>query len=35
MPFAQTTYGIFVYLDLVVIEKRPVSRPFHAQMGEQ
>jgi 23S rRNA U2552 (ribose-2'-O)-methylase RlmE/FtsJ len=34
MPFAETTYGIFVYLDLVVIEKRPISRPFHAQMGD-
>jgi hypothetical protein len=33
MPFAETAYGIFVYLDLVIIEKRPVSRPFHAQMG--
>jgi hypothetical protein len=33
MPFAQTTYGIFVYVDLVVIEKRPISRPFHVQMG--
>lgn len=33
MPFAETTYGIFVYLDLVVIEKRPISRPFHVQMG--
>jgi hypothetical protein len=28
------TYGIFIYLDLIVIEKRPVSRPFHVQMGE-
>jgi 23S rRNA U2552 (ribose-2'-O)-methylase RlmE/FtsJ len=33
MPFAETTYGIFAYLDLVVIEKRPISRPFHVQMG--
>jgi cephalosporin hydroxylase len=33
MPFAETTYGIFVYLDLIVIEKRPISRPFHTQMG--
>jgi 23S rRNA U2552 (ribose-2'-O)-methylase RlmE/FtsJ len=33
MPFAEATYGIFVYLDLVVIEKRPISRPFHVQMG--
>lgn len=33
MPFAETTYGIFVYLDLLVIEKRPISRPFHVQMG--
>jgi hypothetical protein len=35
MPFAETTFGIFVYLDLIVIEKRPISRPFHAQMGER
>jgi len=34
MPFASTTYGIFIYLDLIVIEKRPISRPFHVQMGE-
>jgi 23S rRNA U2552 (ribose-2'-O)-methylase RlmE/FtsJ len=34
MPFAEMTYGIFVYLDLIVIEKRPISRPFHVQMGE-
>lgn len=35
MPFAETTFGIFAYLDLIVIEKRPISRPFHAQMGER
>ncbi len=33
MPFAETTYGIFFYLDVVVIEKRPIRRPFHVQMG--
>jgi hypothetical protein len=33
MPFAQTTCGIFVYLDLVVIKKRTISRPSHVQMG--
>jgi hypothetical protein len=33
MNFATTTYGIFVYLDVIVIEKRPVARPFHVRMG--
>ncbi|MCC6887082.1 MAG: class I SAM-dependent methyltransferase [Hyphomicrobiales bacterium] len=33
MPFARTTYAIHVYLDVVVIEKRSISRPFHVQMG--
>lgn len=31
--FAIETYGIFIYLDVVVIEKRPSPRPFHVQMG--
>lgn len=31
--FAATTYGIFVYHDVIVFEKRPISRPFHVQMG--
>jgi hypothetical protein len=33
--FAATTYGIFVYLDLVVIEKRPTVRPYHVQFGSK
>jgi hypothetical protein len=32
--FAATTYGIFFYHDVIVIERRPISRPFHVQMGE-
>jgi hypothetical protein len=31
--FAATTYGIFIYLDILVIEKRPIARPFHIQIG--
>ena len=31
--FAATTYGIFIYLNIVVIEKRPVAKPFHIQIG--
>jgi len=34
MEFAQTTYGAFTYLNMIVIEKRPIERPFHARMGE-
>ena len=33
MDFARTTYAINIYLDVLVIEKRPVERPFHVQMG--
>ncbi len=33
MDFAQTTYGIFIYLDVVLIEKRPIERPFHVRIG--
>jgi len=34
LEFACTTYGIFFYLDLIVIEKRPVQKPFHVRMGK-
>jgi hypothetical protein len=34
MEFAQTTYGIFTHVNLIVIEKRPIKRPFHVRMGE-
>jgi len=34
MDFATTTYGIFVYLDVIVIEKRPIEKPFHVRIGE-
>jgi FtsJ-like methyltransferase len=34
MDFARTTYGIFFYVDLIVIEKRPIEMPFHVQMGK-
>lgn len=33
MGFARTTFGIFVYLGAIVIEKRPVERPYHVQIG--
>jgi len=33
--FAATTYGIFLYLNIVVIEKRPVAKPFHVQIGRK
>ncbi len=33
MDFARKTYGIFVYLDVIVIEKRPIERPFHVRIG--
>jgi len=32
--FATTTYGIFVYHDVIVVEKRPIGRLFHVPMGE-
>jgi len=35
MDFATTTYGIFIYLNIVVIEKRPVGKPFHVQIGRK
>jgi hypothetical protein len=35
MDFAVTTYGIFIYLNLVVIEKRPVRKPFDVQIGSK
>lgn len=31
MPFATSTYALHFYLDLLIIEKRPVGRPFHVQ----
>jgi hypothetical protein len=34
MDFARATYGIFFYVDLIVIEKRPIDMPFHVQMGK-
>jgi hypothetical protein len=34
MNFARTTYGIFVYLDIIVIEKRSIGEPFHVQIGK-
>ncbi len=34
MDFAQTTFGIFAYLDLIVIEKRRIKPPFHVRIGE-
>jgi hypothetical protein len=34
MDFARTTYGIFLYADVLVIEKRPIERPFHLQIGK-
>ncbi len=34
LEFACTTYGIFFYLNLIVIEKRPVQKPFHVRMGK-
>jgi FtsJ-like methyltransferase len=33
MDFARVTYGIFFYLNLIIIEKRPVNMPFHVKMG--
>jgi len=33
MDFARATYGIFFYLNLIVIEKRPIDPPFHVKMG--
>jgi hypothetical protein len=33
--FAATTYGIFIYLNIVVIEKRPIAEPFHIQIGRK
>ena len=33
MTFAQSTFGIFIYLNLIVIEKRPIGRPFHVRVG--
>jgi hypothetical protein len=34
MDFAQTTFGIFVYLELIVIEKRRIKPPFHVRINE-
>ncbi len=34
MEFAQTTFGIFVYVDVIVIEKRRIQRPFHVRIGQ-
>ena len=34
MNFARTTFGIFVYLDIIVIEKRSIGQPFHVQIGK-
>lgn len=31
--FGSTTYGIFCYHDVIVLEKRPIANPFHVQMG--
>lgn len=31
--FASSTYGIFIYRDVIVIEKRRIERPFHVQFG--
>ena len=33
--FATTTYGIFAYHDVIVIERRPIEKPFHVSMGER
>ena len=33
IDFARTTFGIYIHTDLVVVEKRPVRRPFHIQRG--
>jgi hypothetical protein len=35
MGFAETTFGIFTYVDLIVIEKRPIKQPFHVRIGQQ
>jgi hypothetical protein len=32
MEFAQTTFGIFTYVGLIVIEKRKITQPFHVQI---
>jgi hypothetical protein len=34
MTFATTTYGIHFYPMLVAIEKRPVTAPYHVQIGK-
>jgi hypothetical protein len=34
MDFAQTTYGIFIHLDMIVIERRRTERPFHVRINE-
>jgi hypothetical protein len=34
MPFASSTFGIHLYAGLVVIEKRPITRPFHTRIGQ-
>jgi hypothetical protein len=34
IDFARATYGIFLYSDVLVIEKRPIERPFHTQIGK-
>jgi hypothetical protein len=34
MDFAQSTYGIFIYLDMLVIERRRIARPFHVRINE-
>ncbi|MGH6767765.1 MAG: SAM-dependent methyltransferase [Xanthobacteraceae bacterium] len=35
MDFAGTTYCISSYLSIVVIEKRPIQRPFDVQIGKE
>ncbi len=34
MDFARATYGIFFYVDLIIIEKQPIEMPFHIQIGK-
>ncbi len=34
MDFARATYGIYFYVNLIVIEKRPTNTPFHIKMGK-
>jgi len=35
MDFARVMYRIFFYVDLIVIEKRPIETPFDIQIGKR